>query len=337
MENLLYNTFISLLPSRKKTTPSGWISFCGPCCVHNGERQDKRSRAGVKTSGDGSFSYHCFNCGYKAYWRPGFDLSPRIIKLFRWFGVDDDTIMKIKIQVSVLLDNEQMYNYKNKKTIFTEKFSPENSKTLNYWIENPGDHEKEITKVLEYVVERGIEDHLGELQWCPDEAQNLNKRLIFPFYHNKKPVGYTARAINDSAKPKYLSSSQSGYVYNIDKQIKEYNRKVVIVTEGPFDALKIDGVATLTNRINETQADIINSLERTVIVVPDQDNAGNHVIEDVLEYDWGVAFPDWDDGVKDISDAVDKYGKLYTLWSIISSVETNKNIINVKSVTQNGS
>ena len=69
---------------------------------------------------------------------------------------------------------------------------------------------------------------------------------------------------------------------------------------------------------------MIDSLGKDVIVVPDQDNAGSKVIDTAIEYGWSVAFPDWEDNIKDVSDAVDKYGKLYTLWSIINSAQQSK-------------
>ena len=65
MNTVISDSVVSLLPPRRKTTPSGWTSFDAPCCVHNGESQDKRGRGGIITQGDGSVSYHCFNCNFK--------------------------------------------------------------------------------------------------------------------------------------------------------------------------------------------------------------------------------------------------------------------------------
>lgn len=44
--SIVSETVISYLPAKRKTTPSGWISFSGPCCIHNGESQDTKQRAG---------------------------------------------------------------------------------------------------------------------------------------------------------------------------------------------------------------------------------------------------------------------------------------------------
>ena len=83
-------------------------------------------------------------------------------------------------------------------------------------------------------------------------------------------------------------------------------------------------VGILSNNINDAQADLVDSLGKDVIVVPDRDESGQKIIDTAIEYGWSVAFPDWEDDVKDVSDAVDKYGKLYTLWSIINSAQQSK-------------
>ena len=55
--NLIQNTILTSLPAGKKKTPSGWLSFNAPCCVYNGETQDRKKRGGIMTSADGTLSY----------------------------------------------------------------------------------------------------------------------------------------------------------------------------------------------------------------------------------------------------------------------------------------
>ena len=115
---------------------------------------------------------------------------------------------------------------------------------------------------------------------------------------------------------------EPGYVFNTEVQDKD--NKFVVVVEGPFDAIKIGGVAVLSNSVSEIQADVIDNLARDVIVVPDKDDAGQKLIDAALEYGWSVAYPEWGNDVKDVSDAVDTYGKLYTLWSIINTKQSSR-------------
>ena len=137
-----------------------------------------------------------------------------------------------------------------------------------------------------------------------------------------KTIGYTARAIEDNVKPKYHSHYEPNFVFNINNQEKDW--KFVIVSEGPFDAMSVDGVAVLNNEVNETQADIIESLGREVIVVADRDRAGSKMLNSAMEYGWSASFPVWQETCKDINEAVVKYGKLFVLKAILDGKETSK-------------
>jgi hypothetical protein len=75
---LVLDKFRTLLPSKLKSSPSGWISFNAVCCHHKGEKPDDRKRGGVLMNPIGGFQYHCFNCGFKAGWSKGKLLSNKI-------------------------------------------------------------------------------------------------------------------------------------------------------------------------------------------------------------------------------------------------------------------
>ena len=88
--------------------------------------------------------------------------------------------------------------------------------------------------------------------------------------------------------------------------------------------MSVDGVAVLNNEVNETQADIIESLGREVIVVADRDRAGSKMLNSAMEYGWSASFPVWQETCKDINEAVVKYGKLFVLKAILDGKETSK-------------
>ena len=88
---------LSYLPAKRKTSSSGWVSFNAPCCVHNGENQDKRSRGGLKLSDEG-WSFHCFNCGYTASFILGRNLSYKARKLLAWLNVPQEEIERINLE-----------------------------------------------------------------------------------------------------------------------------------------------------------------------------------------------------------------------------------------------
>ena len=63
--------------------------------------------------------------------------------------------------------------------------------------------------------------------------------------------------------------------------------------------------------------------------MPDKDKAGQRLIDDALEYGWAVSFPEWENDTKDVNDAVVRYGKLFTLKSIIDAKQTSSLKINL--------
>jgi DNA primase len=177
---------------------------------------------------------------------------------------------------------------------------------------------EDIGKVVEYIIGRGMDLEWYNWMWSP--APGYVDRVIIPFYQDGKIVGYTGRKITEG-KPKYLTDAQPGYVFNIDRQ--KNDRDYIIVVEGQFDAIGIDGVAIMHNEPNETQCARINALGKQVIVVPDRDKAGLKLIQAALKNNWAVSLPPWND-VKDVADAVAKYGRIYTLFTILHYRETNE-------------
>ena len=111
---------------------------------------------------------------------------------------------------------------------------------------------------------------------------------------------------------------------------QDWTRKFVIVTEGPFDAIAVSGVSILGSEINDIQRELINGLNRQVIVVPDRDAPGEKLVNQAIEFGWSVAFPEWDKTISDVAEAVLKYGRLFTIQSILSSTESSKLKIDLK-------
>ena len=145
--------------------------------------------------------------------------------------------------------------------------------------------------------------------------------IVIPFTHNNQVVGHTTRFLDDRT-PRYIQDIQHGYVFGTDLQGADW--QIVIVVEGVFDALSINGLAVLHAEINDAQVRLIRSLGREVIVVPDQDEAGMKLVDRAVELGWAVSMPDWPEGVKDVNDAVIRLGRLGALISIVQAKETSK-------------
>lgn len=314
----IQSAVLALLPPKRKTTPSGWTSFDAVCCTHNGESRDDRKRGGIRTSPDGGFQYHCFNCNFKAGWSPGKLLSRNTKDLFRWLGMSSDVIGKLGLYALKLKEDQPTAK---KELIFelTEIPLPEDCLPIDTWVAE-GAQEHELLDVISYLVD---ERRVGWewYNWHWSAAPGFRDRVIIPFYQDGKIVGYTGRKIK-AGKPKYLTDSQSGYVFNIDAQ--RDNRQFVIVVEGQFDAIAVDGVSIMTNEPNDVQVARINSLGKRVIAVPDRDKPGAKLIKAALANGWAVSLPPWGDSVKDVADAAKEYGRLYTLATILHYCEDNE-------------
>jgi len=327
--SIVQETLTLHLPSKRKTTPSGWTSFNAPCCIHNGDSADKRQRGGLISNGDGGVSYHCFNCGFKASWQPGRQLSYKMRKLFEWLGTPDDVITKLALQCLQIAEVGNS-NITIELPKFETKDLPQGARRLDQWndwqaLESTG-MDNNLVKIYEYLKTRKLYLDDYDFHWTPELG--FRNRIIIPFYYKGEVVGYTARRITDG-NPKYLSDQQPGYVFNIDAQT--YERLFTIVVEGPFDAIAVEGVALLGSEIKDQQAMLLNSLNTTKIVVPDRDEAGSKLVDEAIELGWSISMPDWDPEVKDVNDAVVKYGKIFTLHSIITHAENNELKIRLRS------
>lgn len=332
MLNIISDFVKSLLPTKRKTTPSGWTSFNAPCCHHNGQSADTRGRGGLTTNVDGSVSYHCFNCNFKASYQPGRHLTYKFRKLMSWMGAADSDVKRLVIEairIKDLVAPEQVKNEPEEKIEFKVRELPKDAVSFqqlltHHILDDFRNVPSLLNSAVDYVDSRKINAKQYEFYWTDSTEHSLHQRVIIPMIWEGKTIGYTARAFVDGVKPKYYSHYEPNLVFNTNNQQRDW--KFVIVCEGPFDAMSIDGVAVLGNEVSEQQADIIDALGREVIVVADADKSGSKLVDAAVKYGWSVSFPVWQEDVecKDISDAVVKYGKLFVLKSIIDSKESSK-------------
>jgi hypothetical protein len=306
--SLISDTILAHLPSKRKQTPSGWIGFNAPCCG------DKRQRGGIIFNAGDAVSYHCFNCGFKASWQPGRTISQKMSKFMRDLNMSDDTISQLRLEALRLNEGQETVS-KNLVPKFDHRALPPDTKPINDWLD---EMPEKIVPVLEYIAQRKLYLDWYDFQWTPKIG--FSNRLIIPFYKDGACVGYTARAVNDS-KPKYISEQQPGYVFNLDAQ--HDHREFVVVAEGPFDAISINGCALLGAEIKDSQNFLLKQLGKEIVLVPDRDHEGPRTVEQAIEYGWSVSMPNWPEGIKDINDAVVKLGRLATLYLIVSAKETN--------------
>ena len=306
---------VSYLPTRRKNTASGWISFNAPCCAFNSESPDRRQRGGLKPAPDG-WSYHCFNCGYTASFRLGRNLSLKARRLLSWLGVPPEEIERVNLESlrhrsmeGILVSRQQTWNRLADVPEFDDCDLPAHTELIT---------QEQHPDLWDYLRKRAAP---LDYPYMVQPAKENRPHVLIPFTHDGTIVGHTSRFLDDR-RPKYLSECQQDYVFGWDLQRPTWQHALVM--EGIFDALSISGLATMHAEISEGQARLIRSLGRDVTVIPDQDRAGMKLVDRALELGWAVSMPAWESGIKDVNDAVMRYGRLGALLTIMQSRETSR-------------
>ena len=302
---------LNYINGKRKRSSSGWTSFNAPCCIHNGESPDKRMRGGILFSNDTDWSYHCFNCGYKTSFTLGRAVSYKAKQLLTWMGVPEMEIQRLSLESLKHKDVTQILEDRKEeaeKVYFQEQQLPDTARLIT----------EADAQQYAYLQKRKVDNY----PFMTDTAQK-RPGILVPYTYENMIVGHTTRFLDDR-KPKYLNDQQQGYVLGTDWQHPDW--QFAILTEGVFDALSISGLAAMHNTLNDKQASVLRRLNREIVVVPDQDSAGLKLIDAAIKYGFSVSIPEWDDDIKDINDAVVRYGKLHTLINIIK----HKNSSSVK-------
>lgn len=310
-----------LLPADKKQRSNGWIYFNCPSCYHT-ENSDSKKRGNILFTDDG-FVYQCFNCKFKTGFHLGLSLNKKNLQWLDDLGATSEQIKTLKKMIKEYNDqcndesSEQKIVYRPR----TIRKIPEMYESINESLKNKVDSPT-LTKVMNYIIQRN--PHLLEwtdLMWA--EGQN---HFLIPCYEFGEVVGYTLRSLNDYAKNKYIHYTPEGYVHNFDSLLKE--RKYNILCEGDLDALAVDGIGILSSEFTPERLKRILTYNngQELIVCPDRDKAGAKLVKQILDEDlpFSVSFPNWSRGIKDVEEATRKYGRLYTIYTIINNREKDK-------------
>ena len=268
-------------------------------------------------------SYSCFNCGFKTGYTEGHPLGIKFRKLLGWLGIDSG-------EVEVLRFEAMRHSQDGAATIVHKPRVELNERDLPPDSEILADVRDKFPEHAAYIENRKFALDDFPFLVTHDEEHRMNKRVILPFSHANKIVGYTARLIT-FGRPKYYSQRDPAYVFGLDSIGLPSEQSWIALTEGPFDALCLGGVAVGGAEVREEQADQLEALQRQIIVVPDRNAAGmqmdadhpNSLLNAAIDYGWHVAFPDWEPEAEDVNKAVQRYGRLYVVRTILESTTPN--------------
>lgn len=340
-DDFIWNTITETVSGPRKRNQGGGFHINCPMCTSRGESADRKMRCGVKPD-QGGVVIHDFNCGFVARWRPGELLSKNMQAFMVGIGVSETEVKRLNHKAftyrSIFEKSPDAMNLipSAVRPSFETRSLPKGARSFEDWARQD-DPPADFLEVASYLFSRG--DTIATAAtyyWTPDTHAEMNRRVIIPLTFEDRIVGYTARSIEPDSRQRYQMESQPNYLFNT-AALMAPRRKYVVLVEGVFDALAIDGVGLLGARLNPQQAAWIKSFGKEVILVPDRDRRGASLIDTALENRWRVAFPAlksgsawWDEDVKDCADAVKRYGKAWTLLSVIESATDNKLEINLK-------
>lgn len=320
------------LPATKKVNPSGGFYICCTMCTSRGEsRNDTKFRGGFTLKPDNSFVYHCYNCNYATGWQKDGKVSKNLMAFLRTLGIEakDIPISLRLLKTDEKLTKNQTAEIKDINKDFQEVKMPAGARPINDWI-NEKSPPALFVESLEYLISRGDPIYNGwEYYWTNDSYYSLNQRVLIPFKSKGKTVGWTGRKFTTNSKiSRYYSKQPKEYMFNQDI-LSSTSLQHIFLVEGVFDAIAINGIALLGNVLTEQQIQVLKSSGKQIILIPDRNNPGKRLVEQAIEQNWQVSIPDWDRNITDCAAATERYGKLYTIYSIMNGRKSESTAIRV--------
>jgi RNase P subunit RPR2 len=331
-DDFIWQPIMQNIAGKYRLSRQGWFNICCPMCLSLGESQDTRYRCGIRR--EPHIFIKCYNCDFRAGYSVGKPLGRNLTLFLQRLGIDTH---EIGLRALQLLEYREMVEKKTGQFVapkYHPKTLPPYSQSVEQWAAEGCSH-PDYLDTIQFLMSRGeVVTRATTYYWTPEKP--YARRLIIPCYHGTMLVGWIDRSIDPSSTMKYHKEIPSGYLFNTH-HLNNPQRKFAFIVEGTFDALAIDGVAALGSSLNEMQIASINNSSKKIVVVPDRDAAGSRMVDIALEQNWNVAIPVkagnswWDPKIKDVDEAVVKYGKLFVVKSIIESISNNPATIRMNS------
>jgi len=259
---------------------SGWVQATCPLAPFTHESGgDTRPSFGICCDNKKRSHYYCFACGHKgSLSNLCFEMAraynkPEWVELGNAIEKEENTL----IEETFLDDLPEWEQPKEEKEILHIVDKKEAFKRyLSFlWSSEAVNYFRNV---------RHFDDSWGawaELRW--DEKE---KRILFPIYNiDKQLLGFNGRAIYPDIQPKTrdYEGLQKRKVLLGEHLLKSDKQNYVIITEGPFDYLRLrsyglPAVALLGSVLTDEKATTLKKLGKTVIWCTDNDLAGQKAI-----------------------------------------------------------
>lgn len=300
------------------------------CEVCGDGSRTKGPRGGWLFSDEMAF-YRCFNCGQKGSFDPNRDhpISRDMREVFEAFGIDPKDAMALAYQKKMDKPSSDS-TVKPKINLhiptypFPDYFYPlagANNIIADAARKKLWDSYKLKDSDYPFYLSSGSTKSTDPKE--KSVAVSMLNRIIIPFYKNKELMYFQGRSIEDKGQ-RWLNMNvpKNNIIFNMDAMWKNHDRPLYIF-EGAFDAIHVDGVAVLENNLSATQIELLNRCHRRKVIVPDivEGKIGENKLLQlgVFQQNWGVALPELGSGSKDLSEGINRYGKLFILKSLIDN------------------
>lgn len=278
---------------------------------------DRSARAGWKIEPDQVF-YSCFNCHFRASYEEGTGKFNRWMReLLHANGIIENDLHSITASLffnrAERTDKEITLDSLQKVKLHTPEVSfPDRTLQLG-----SAGHDDFQEPLIQYLLDRRVDPLKFYFSLDPSHL----RRVIIPFWRDQKLIYWQSRSIDREAKPRYrnCSASKDAIIYGYDK-LFEYSDAPLFVSEGAFDAEVIDGICILGSSLNAAKVEILQKTRRRIIFVIDRDSNGADLGDEVIKQGWELTFVD--SRADDVNDSVQKFGKLYTLYSLMKNATT---------------
>lgn len=308
-----------------RANSKGWIQVNCKVCNDHGK---KGMRGGFNfTRGLG---YQCFNCEHKANFTEGQFNTPsdEVREVFEAFGIPDDIWNELVMSTLVNRNSGQMEFHK--KVLSENTHEPKVIEIPNYFVllsdmaeDDPMRQIAEDHLITERKIDPADYPYYMGVATADQYSEPWKNRLIIPIYNrNKKLIFYQGRDLLDLSVSKYKSctADRDNVLYGMD-QLYAHTSAPLFICEGFFDAYHVNGVAVMGKQITEGMIWHLDKSPREKIIIPDRSGDGETLALAGLKLGWKISTPDFG-GCKDVTEAIVKYGKLYTMKSLMDNIHS---------------
>lgn len=297
--------------------PLGNVSNTGfyrlKCAVCN----DYTDRAGFKFDGP-TTGMSCFNCGAAFKYEEGCGaLTKNARKILNAFGIDNS-------QIDATVNSSFFSLHKEESKITLEALTKVNTHaptiTLppnTFRVGGINEFLEQQQSIVQYLIDRQID--IDKYQFYFSTDPRLLDRVIIPFYKNGNLIFWQARDITGLKKMRYDAApvSKEAVLFGFN-QLHSHSQSPLFVSEGVFDAMMFDGVATIGSKLNEAKIKLLDQCRRRLVFVIDKDKNGADLAMKVIEHGWEITFTP--DGTSDLNDSVCRFGRTWTAFEIMKNI-----------------